>query len=200
VTGTLLRSKTLFRCIVLAAVTIAGFQTFFAPVGATANHRASIRDVAPPEYPIPPTSDTLLFFLQRSNNSNTVVYEANLEKDGSLDFDRPVNVYWIRYNTTGKRRKLNTAERVFAYGVVTERMGDNDYLVHLVSHEDRKARVNLDGNGKPRAIMKISGQRAILRAAFVKVKGGGSTPTVVHVDVFGVNLETGQPLHERFKP
>lgn len=153
-----------------------------------------------PDYPIPPKSDTMLFYLQRSNNSNTVVYEANLRRSGELNQDNPVKVYWIRYNTNGKRRALKTTERLFAFGVESERIRRNEFRVHLVSYEERKARVFIDKDGRPRATMKVAGRQAILRWAYVTVDTGGVTPSVEKVDLFGEDLATGKMLHERITP
>lgn len=154
----------------------------------------------PPDYPVPPKSNTLLFYLQRSNNSNTVVYEANLRENGELDQDDPVKVYWIRYNTNGERRALKTTERLFAFGVVSEKIRRNDFRVHVVSYEARKARVFIDTDGKPKATMNVAGRPAILRWAYVTVDNDGVTPSVLAVDVFGEDMVTGKMLHERITP
>jgi hypothetical protein len=153
-----------------------------------------------PDYPIPPKSDTLLFYLQRSNNSNTVIYEANLKRAGELNHDKPVKVYWIRYNTNGKRRPLKTTERLFAFGVESEQVRKNDFRVHLVSYEERKARVFIGKDGKPRATMTVAGRPAILRWAYVTVDTDGVTPSVEKVDLFGEDLATGKMVHEQITP
>jgi len=153
-----------------------------------------------PDYPVPPKSDTLLFYLQRSNNSNTVVYEANVKRNGQLDQDEPVNVYWLRFNTNGERRALKTTERLFAYGVESERLRKNEFHVNLVSYEDRKARVFIGRDGKPRAAMDVDGRPAILRWAYVTVDTDGVTPKVLKVDLFGEDMVTGKMLHERITP
>lgn len=153
-----------------------------------------------PDYPTPPKTDTLLFYLQRSNNSNTVVYEANLRRNGELDTGDPVKVSWIRYNTNGKRRALKTTERLFAFGVVSEKVRRNDFRVHLVSYESRKARVFIGKDGKPRATMQIAGRPAILRWAYATVDTDGVAPSVLKVDLFGEDLATGKALHERLSP
>lgn len=170
------------------------------PAAVSANSPSNQVALILPDYPVPPRSDTLLFYLQRSNNSNTVVYEANLRKNGELDHDKPVKVYWIRYNTNGERRALKTSERLFAFGVVSEKIRQNEFFVHLVSYEERKARVFIDKDGKPRATMEISGRPALLRWAYVTVDTDGVTPSVLRVDLFGEDLATGETLHERFMP
>lgn len=153
-----------------------------------------------PDYPVPPKSDALLFYLQRSNNSNTVVYEANLKSNGQLDPDQPVKVYWLRFNTNGERRPLKTTERLFAYGVESEQIRKNEYSVNLVSYEDRKARVFIGKDGKPKATMNVNGRPAVLRWAYVTVDTDGVTPKVLKVDLFGKDMATGRMLHERITP
>lgn len=60
--------------------------------------------------PKPPVSPNLLFYLQRSKDSNTVVYEANVAANHTLDADKPVDVYWIRYAEDGQRKKLSALQ------------------------------------------------------------------------------------------
>ncbi len=47
-------------------------------------------------FPKPAGNANQLFYLQRSENTNTVIYELN-KKDGVLDTVAPVHIYWICY-------------------------------------------------------------------------------------------------------
>ena len=49
------------------------------------------------KFPTPAGNPKQLFYLQRTSNTNTIVYELNY-KNGLLDEDEPVHVFWIRYN------------------------------------------------------------------------------------------------------
>ena len=155
-----------------------------------------------PDYPVPPTSDKHLFYLQRSTNANTVVYDANFSGSGRLDHFRPVTVYWLRYHTNGEKRALNFFERNLAYGVESEAAGDSKggYLVNLVSLKTRIFRVLRDNAGKVQATMKIGGRLARLCSIYVNVTGGGLFPDVHYIDIYGTDLETGKPVYERYKP
>src|SRR6478609_1406967 len=53
-----------------------------------------------------PQGENLLFFLQRTKDANTVVYEANYKNDGTLDNNIPVKSSWIRYTEQGRRKDL----------------------------------------------------------------------------------------------
>ena len=155
-----------------------------------------------PDYPVPPADANRLFFLQRSSNSNTVVYDANLTPDGKLDPERPVEVYWLRYNTTGERRALNFIERHLAYGVESRPADDGEgaFTVNIVAFKERRLLVFLDEEGRVRATTTIAGRPARLRRLFVEVVEGSLLPAVVHVDIFGEDAKTGAALHERFVP
>ena len=84
------------------AVLVVALSAVIVPVTPQAATSNEVVVGAPrPDYPVPPTSDKHLFYLQRSTNANTVVYDANFSGSGRLDHFRPVTVYWLRYHTTG---------------------------------------------------------------------------------------------------
>lgn len=157
---------------------------------------------AHPDYPLPPASERRLFFLQRSSNANTVVYDARLGADGRLDPERPVEVYWLRYNTSGKRRSLGWLERNLAYGVSAtpdpKRAGH--YLARVAALEGRRFRVRLDEEGRAAAELAIAGRPARLRLVYVALDGTGAFAEVRHVDLHGEDLETGEAVRERIAP
>src|SRR5690242_8817103 len=73
-----------------------------------------------PEYPVP-KEPNMLFYIQRSVNSNTVIYVARTDAKARLDRSNPVEAYWRWYNVDGHRKPLNFIERNFGYGVSLDR-------------------------------------------------------------------------------
>ena len=71
----------------------------------------------PVNYPKPPVTAERLFYVQRSQNTNTIVYDVNIDKNGKPNADEPVKVYWIRYADKGQQADLSYIQRKFAYGV-----------------------------------------------------------------------------------
>jgi len=163
---------------------------------------SSFIHAAPPEsYPVPPETEQLLFYLQRSANSNTIIYDANLQTDGKLNSKQPVKVYWLRYNTTGERRKLNFAERNFAYGLnfePTEKPGV--YLVNLMAYSERDITVFVGADGNVEAHTIINGQAARLKRIYIDVSGSGFWSSVNSIELTGVALHNGKEITERFDP
>ena len=87
---------------------------FFLTILATHLKANSVRDII--LLPCPKGSK-LLFYLQRDPDANTVIYELNFRKDGSLHPESPIIASWIRYSEQGQRKELSGIERRFAYGV-----------------------------------------------------------------------------------
>src|SRR3954452_17345983 len=68
------------------------------------------------KFPVPSGNNKQLFYLQRTANTNTIVYELNYN-NRDLDVEEPIHVYWIRYTEQGQKEELNYIQKKFAYGV-----------------------------------------------------------------------------------
>lgn len=155
--------------------------------------------VDPSKFPVPPQSKKSLFFIHRSTNPNTVVYEVNLNESHTIDAADPVNVYWIRYGEKGQQRGLNYLERTFAYGVKSEPIDRTRYAVEFVASKARSMEVLLDRNGQAQAIMIIHGQKSKLTKIFVQVAEDGWWPRIAYIKFFGLDQNTNKPVYERMQ-
>jgi hypothetical protein len=151
-------------------------------------------------FPVP-NEPNQVFYVQRSLNSNTIVYTARIGADGRLDPKRPVDVYWRRYNDEGERKELSSIERSMAFGVKVDPVEGQpgSYMIRVVSYPKRAALLKLV-DGVPRLEMKIGGIPAKLDHAYLDVDDSGSVPSVNRVDLYGTALATGEPVKESFKP
>jgi len=152
-------------------------------------------------YPVPPETENRLFYLQRSTNSNTVVYDANRLKNGKLDSEQPVNIYWLRYNTNGERRALNFAERNFAYGLTFEPINSGKYyIIKLMAYAERTIRISVSKEGKAEAHTQIKGKQARLKNIYIDVEGSGFWSSVNYIELTGMDVVSGKKISERFVP
>jgi hypothetical protein len=155
------------------------------------------------QLPIPKASENTLFYLQRSKNTNTVMYEAKVDRSGRLAKDSPVNAYWLDYEVgENVRTDLSYFERMSVYGVDTEELNDGNgsYLMRLKAFKKRAVTVTKNKLGRYVGFMDINGKRAVLQRIFIEAKEGMLTPTVVHVDLFGIDPKTGEKVFERIIP
>lgn len=153
-------------------------------------------------FPIPPTSANRLFYIQRSTNANTVVYDANLLPNKSLNSNHPVLTYWIRYADNGQKEELNLIQRTLAYGLYTNKIKNevNSFEGYFLAYRKRKFVVKLNAKNQAIALFPINGKLQILDHVFVNVDDSGFTPNVNYIELFGKDELTNKDVYERFKP
>ena len=150
-------------------------------------------------YPTP-TDKNMLFYIQKSFNTNAVVYTANIGEDGKLDPKEPVKVFWRRYQEDGRKRELKYLEKKFAFGVNVKKIKgkDNAYVFTLVSIKELKLYVTQDKHGHPKIATIIANRPAKLKRVFVTAEHTKLLPKVFYVEAFGSDLKTGQFLYQKF--
>jgi hypothetical protein len=164
---------------------------FFALLGFSSIRESSI------EFPTPPHTRKSLFYIHRSPNPNTVIYELNVSDKNIIDSKNPVKVYWIRYGEKGQQRDLNYIERTFAYGVKSESDDLKSFKMSFVASKERVFKAMVDEKGQAIAQMNIGGRPAKLTRIFVQVAEEGWWPKVAYVEFFGIDIETSKPAYEK---
>lgn len=98
---------------------------------------------SPVRYPIPTKSEGHLFYIQRTHNTNTVIYEANFDKNGQLDPDRPIQIHWVLYEKGNAIEPLTRFENAFAFGVKHKLVKNKiqEYDIQLVSYKKLKLKL-----------------------------------------------------------
>jgi Domain of unknown function (DUF4833) len=161
------------------------------------DHIPSVR----PEFPVP-NEPNMLFYIQRSVNSNTVIYAANRDSNGSIDPTAPIVAYWRWYNVDGHKKPLNFIERMMAYGVKSvARGGPNGAVTFKVAAmPEQTISVDLDNHGHPEALMKIGERWIKLDYVYLQVDNSGLLPSVTAMDIFGIDKLTGKALRDHIVP
>jgi hypothetical protein len=151
------------------------------------------------KFPVPTGNPNQLFYLQRTTNANTIVYELN-NKNGVLDEDEPIHAFWIRYDEQGQKAELNYIQRKFAYGLKTDLVSKDKYEVHFVCYKKFNMYLMKGANNKYNLYATINQKQAILNRIFVKIDGGSFwSPSVDYVEIKGFDPATGREVIERKK-
>jgi hypothetical protein len=149
-----------------------------------------------PEYPVPDEPD-MLFYIERSTNSNTVVYAARRGANGALDTGTPVEAFWRWFNVDGAKKSLNFIERIMAYGVKINRVvPGHPVTFQITSLPERTLTLDLDSDKQPEALIQIGTHTARLVYVYLNVIEGGLMPQVPSLDIFAVDKNSGKALHE----
>lgn len=171
-----------------------------APPGTLHPHPSVINDPVD-TFPVPPVNGSSLFYLQRTPNINTVVYELN-QSNGMPDKDEPVKMLWIRYTEQRQRQDLSWIQRRFAYGLKQKDMGNGIYELRFYAF--KKVPLYLKKwtvDNKQHVFVDISGRQAILNRVYLRIDPGGSfwSPNVRYLEVTGIDTENGKELVQRIK-
>jgi hypothetical protein len=149
-----------------------------------------------PEYPAPDEPD-MLFYIERSTNSNTVVYAARRDAHGALDTATPVEAFWRWFNVDGAKKPLNFIERMMAYGVKAAPVAaGHPVTFQITSLPERTLTLDLDKDKQPEALIQIGTHTARLVYVYLNVVEGGLVPKVPSLDIFAVDKNTGKALRE----
>ena len=149
-----------------------------------------------PEFALPDDPD-MLFYVERSTNSNTVVYAARRGAQGALDSQTPVEGFWRWFNVDGHKKPLNFIERMMAYGVRTNtRDAGQPVTFQVAALPERTLTLDLDDKKRPEALIQIGGHTARLVYVYLNVIEGGVLPRVPSLDIFAIDKSSGKVLHE----
>jgi phosphatidylglycerophosphate synthase len=77
--------------------------------------------------PVPKGITNQLFYVQKSPTTNKVVCELNSSKNGQLDYQNPVPVFWIRFKQTGQRAELPFLQKTLKYRIKSKILDNANY-------------------------------------------------------------------------
>ena len=153
------------------------------------------------KFPALPESINRLFYVQRTPNTNTIVYELNDNGNGRVDPQNPIHVYWLKYAERGQKEELNYIQRKFAYGLVSHPINNDQYDIRFVSYKKFPLTLMRAGDGKYHIFATVDQKQIILNRIFIKIEGGSFwLPNVVYVELKGADPSTGKEVITRFKP
>ena len=163
-----------------------------------ASYSVIAQEIKTKQLPTPKGKD-LLFFLQRTPDANTVIYEMNYKSDGSVDCESPVKGSWIRYAENGKAKELTPLEKKFGYGVKCKSLGKDAFEIRLAAYQKMALYLlKSEEDQKYRVYIKEGGKNLLLKRVFVKVNGGSFWfPKVIYIDLFTTNTEDGMEILKR---
>lgn len=182
-----IKSKCLFSFIILVII-CSGIQ------GQT---KAKGKD----DFPNPKGVENLLFYVQRTINTNTLIYTLNLNKNGDLDTHEPIKINWINYAKDSTIEPLNYIQRNYAYGINVQ-LTDKEkkiYSFNFVSYKKKSIYlIRSTADNKYHAYFASKNGLVILERIFIQMERGSSfwTPSIKYIEVTGVNLKNEKVIEK----
>ncbi len=163
----------------------------------------AVAAAAPPmagtPFPVPSGIVNQLFYLQRDPNTNTVIYQLNVNGAGRLDEDEPIKVFWVRYAEQNEVKDLSFIQRKFAYGLSAKKLAADKYELKFAAYN--KVRFFLMRSATDKAFhvyATIANKQMVLERVFLRIDGGTFwVPNVKYIEFKGWNTATREPVVER---
>ena len=141
-----------------------------------------------------------LFHIERSKNANIVQYDAQVEADGKLFKKKPVVGYWIRHNEQGQKQSLSWLQRTFAYGFDTKLdKGRESAELNMKADVGQVIKIVREGDIY-RAIITIDGAPSYFEKMYIDATRHGLSLDVRYVELFGVDIKSGEARYEKLHP
>jgi len=151
----------------------------------------------PKDYPTPEKTDRLQFYIQRNQNKNTVVYNLNINCDGCVNQEYPMEVSWINYSDGGEKMDLNYFQNKLAYGYRSKLINSSTFEFHFHSYEKLRFFIAKQPDGHYKTLLNISGEMSILHNVYVYAEEFGVFPQVKFIELFGKSLASDNSTYQR---
>jgi phosphatidylglycerophosphate synthase len=152
-------------------------------------------------FPIPKFNNRTQFYVQRTPNTNTIMYELNM-KNGTLDDDNPVHVYWIRYANGGGTQELSFIQRKFAYGVKVNKLAPEKYKLLFAAYDKIPFYLMKSTAGIFHTYVELDGKMMVLNRIYIRIDPGGTfwAPNVKYVEFKVTDIASGKTVIKRINP
>jgi hypothetical protein len=156
------------------------------------------------DYPAPVKTDKLLFYLQRSHNRNTIIYELNTLPNEKINPDKPVNICWIRYEEGGVRKELSFfQQRAFGLQWKEADKTKEYFILHFNCFKKRDIYlIKNSDNIYYKAFITINGELSELTKMYIQSENNalGFPLKIKSIEISGLNLKTRKETIEKFIP
>ena len=133
----------------------------------------------PDNYPTPEENNQL-FFIQRNQSHNAVVYNVNLTLDGFINLNNPIEIYWLKFDDNEEKTPLNAIQRGIAYGYNFEVITNDLIKFSFVSY--KKDFFLTKVNDRYCVITKFEDENCILESFYVHADQFGAFPVINYVE------------------
>ena len=143
----------------------------------------------------------LLFRIERSRDLDEVWYSVNMDRDGRLNKETPVKVYWVRKSEDNRMEPLTGIQRRFSYGIPAFEQQNpytDEWVFKLAAYKNRFFTLKkADQAGAYKAFTQSAGKEVEILNMYIEFDGGSFlSPSVAYVELHGIDRSTGEQISE----
>lgn len=138
------------------------------------------------DFPVPAGIPDMLFYVQRSLNKNTIVYQLNTRGD-EIDEKEPVKIFWVNYAGKGDTEPLNYLQRKYAYGLTVNLLDKEKktFAMNFVSYKKQILYLIRSPKEKKYEVFSyFNNKLVIVKRIYIHIEGGAFwTPKVKYINI-----------------
>lgn len=142
----------------------------------------------------------MLFYVQRSLNKNTLIYQLNTSESNEIIESDPIHVYWINYAGDGGVESLNYIQRKYAYGIDIQLLDKEKktFSFNFVSYKKQVLYLIKSSDKKYHVFSYFNHRLMLVNRIYIHIEGGSFwTPKVKYIEVFGKDPIKNEELTEK---
>lgn len=151
----------------------------------------------PEHYPTPQVKN-LLFYIQRNLNINTVAYSLDLQPDGTLNQESPIDIYWVNYEEEVKRKALNNIQKL-AFGCKFCKINHETFKFNIVSYPLQEFFLTKNDQGTFKVFSTLQNEMSVVSNIYVYAEEFGVFPQIKFIEFFGNRVSDDFPTYQKIE-
>ncbi|MBW6480423.1 MAG: DUF4833 domain-containing protein [Bacteroidales bacterium] len=148
-------------------------------------------------------NETYLFKIERSRDADIIYYKLNINSDGLIDQNEPLEIFWIKHSDRNQKEPLTRIQNSLSYGVKYLEKTKKKLLFRFQSANERDFIITTDDvlNSSYRVYTKVNGKLMIFEKMYIHF-GNESfwNPKIDQIDLHVSDPHTGKKIVDTFKP
>lgn len=141
-----------------------------------------------------------LFKIERSRDSDILIYSLNVNSKGEVEPSEPIKVYWIKQKGLEFTQPLTLIQQKYAYGIKLLNYNDSEQIwsFQFVSYQNKTFNLKKTGNQSFKVTTTAGNQEIIVSSLFIHFENNSFWfPSISSVDLLGNDLFTGTQIKEK---
>jgi hypothetical protein len=153
----------------------------------------------PSHYPVLEKKDGLLFYIQRNQNINAVIYTLNTLHGGVINLAEPIKIQWIKYDEQKREsyHELNAIQRSLAYGYHHQVINHDCIEMYFLPYPQLKFYIIKNDSASYEVRTTIDGQLLTLDMIYIYAEDLGIFPQVKFAEIYGTHTRDSQPFYHK---
>lgn len=156
------------------------------------------------KFPKPAGIKNMLFYIQRSMNTNTIIYELNSDEKGMINIEDPIKFYYINYANHGEIEPVSDMQKKYAYGIKVKVTNKEKQTYSFTFNSIKNREFYLLQSAKDKkfhVFCHINKDLAVLNKVFISMENNFiGFPSVYKIELFGTSAANNNDIEEAFKP